>query len=520
MSADPLDRAGRLRRRRRERLSALLPRLLGAQPEGSVIGSLVDALAGRLAELDEASERVLRDRWVALAGGTPPWDQKSNPLEKLGLLLDIPQERWEELEAYRRRLRQVAPILLGGSSTVRALLGAAAACLDTELCPRLRRLPDTDAARKAGIQDTTLGLGVRPGTRASCPECEVPGKICPYETGERLAARGAVVARLLLTDSPVSRKSLHLRALGHDSRFQVANVSLALDRPVVTLSATARLSFPALHNVESNEVMLFAGALEAGETLVLAPVRFESDVRPFDGHTPQGPALDYLLAPAGSAVVQGTNTRNVAGQIYYLQGVTFGEAHFGRARFSLLGRHVLSPGLDRGTNTWRLVGYTQRDVKAIADRMLLEGLAGAPEKPFEGNPDARGDLTLEWWARIPATFRLRIPEMPARAGPEERTAVLDLTRRTVEAARAAGVLAAVDFPEPPRKEQHPLGEGALRVSLRVRAKESQPGAEALKVGVSVRGTERQPSEDRRGLSVQGVFDVTRFGWSHLGTRPS
>ena len=63
-------------------------------------------------------------------------------------------------------------------------------------------------------------------------------------------------------------------------------------------------------------------------------------------------------------------------------------------------------------------------------------------------------------------------------------------------------------------------DGALRVSLKVGAKESQPGAEALKVRVAARGTERQPSEDRRGLTVQGVFDVTRFGWSHLGTRPS
>jgi hypothetical protein len=97
--------------------------------------------------------------------------------------------------------------------------------------------------------------------------------------------------------------------------------------------------------------------------------------------------------------------------------------------------------------------------------------------------------------------------------------VLDLTRRTVDAARAAGVLSAVDFPEPPRRERHPLGEGALRVALRVDSKEAQPGADALrKVRVAVHRSERQPEEDRRGLTVQGVFNVTRFGWSHLGTR--
>ncbi|HVE82131.1 MAG TPA: hypothetical protein VND93_04765 [Myxococcales bacterium] len=518
---DPLDRAGRLRRRRRERLMSLLPRLLAAQPEGSVLGSLVDALAGRLAELDQATERVLRDRWMALAGASPRWDDGPSPLEMLGRLLEISQEPWEELEAYRRRLRQVAPILLAGSSTVRSLLAVGAASLDTELCPRLRRLPDTDAARAAGIQDTTLGLGVRPGTRASCPECELPGDVCPYENGERLAARGAVAARLQLTDCPATTRNLHLLALGHDSRFQVVNPSLALDRPVVTLAATTRLAFPALHNVESNEVMLFAGTLEAGETLVLSPARFESDVRPFDGYTPQGPALDFLLAPGGSAVLQGgTTTRNVAGQMYYLQGVTYGEARFGHARFSLLGQHVLSPGLDAGANTWRLRGYTQRDVQAIADKTLLAGLAGAPALPFDGVADARGDLTLDWWVRLPATFRLRIPEMPARPTPQERTSVLDLTRRSVEAARAAGVLASVDFPEPPRREKHPLGEGALRLFLRAKARESQPEAEALKaVQVTARGTERQPEEDRRGLSVLGKFDVTRFEWSHLGTRP-
>ena len=36
------------------------------------------------------------------------------------------------------------------------------------------------------------------------------------------------------------------------------------------------------------------------------------------------------------------------------------------------------------SNTWRLRGYTQKDVQAIADKTLLAGLAGAPALPFDG----------------------------------------------------------------------------------------------------------------------------------------
>ncbi len=519
---EPLDKQARLRRRRRERLLALLPRLYATRPD-SALGTLVDVLAGRLAELDEATDRVLRDKWVALAGGEPRWDSGPHPLERLGAVLELPREPWEDVEPYRRRLRQSAPVLTQGTTTVRAMLTLAAAALDTELCPRLARLP----SGKESAADTTLGLGMRPGTVAGCPGCATPGETCVYAPQEGLAdltthtGTSPIQARLLLTDNPVTARSLVLAGLGHDDTFQVDNPSLAADRPVVMLRALEPLHFPMLRNTRSNGATLFAGELKEGEVLTLRPRRDAADTAPFEGYAPEGPALQRLTQPTGRAFVSRLDGQleDVSDRIFYLHGgARFDVDRFAGnespestgARFALLDESVLTPLIEPGLGTWVYRGYAKRDIRALADAELVRRLE--PEAP-EQTTAGRVELTLEWWTRPPASFRLRIPMMPAR-GQEESGAVKELVRRTVERARAAGIRVAVDFPAPPRKEEHPLEELGWEARLGIQQREEARARDSLAVRVDARHEEKQPLAEER-FSMQGIFDVTRLDWSHL-----
>ncbi|WP_224241988.1 hypothetical protein [Hyalangium gracile] len=546
---EPLNPRERLHQRRRERLLSVLPRIYAQQPAGSVVSVLVDAMAARLAELDLAIERVLRDRWVALAGGVPPFDEPSHPLEGLARLLNLESEPWEradweqpstewpreadKAELFRRRVRHSAPVATRGSTTVRSVLTLGAAALDTELCPRLVRLPEGSKA-----PDTTLGLGVRPGTRASCPGCANPEasgrcvwdkegprkKEGPQKSAEAITERSGqnpVLARMLLTDSPLTPRSLLLTGLRHGETFRVRSPSLVQDRPEVQIVALEPVSYPTVQNLGSNGTLLFAGQLAAGEALLLHPDRTAEEVRPFEGYFTEGPALQLLMDPKGRALVRKADGtfRDVSDRIFFLQGKAFFDvSHFTAeksddpmaSRFALLKHEVMSPTVEPGEVTWAYRGFTRKDVQALAAPEITNLLQDAPEAPMAG----KVDITLEWWTRPPASFRLRVPQVPVRDA-ELRDEVLDLLRRSVERARAASVQVSVDFPEPPREETHPLGEETPGVHLTARATEDARMRERLQV----KATAPQPAEKQplgEGLlTLGGIFDVTRMDWSRF-----
>ncbi|MFG6456862.1 hypothetical protein [Roseateles sp. BYS96W] len=76
---------------RRARMLDLLPRIYAAQSPDSAIGTLVEAMAQRLAVFDQDLQRVLHDRWVALACGVPDArdGDAAAALDRLGALLQI-----------------------------------------------------------------------------------------------------------------------------------------------------------------------------------------------------------------------------------------------------------------------------------------------------------------------------------------------------------------------------------------------------------------------------------------------
>ena len=76
---------------RRARLLELLPRVYAAQPQGSVVGTVIDTLAQALAGFDRDARHVLHDRWVGLActDADAQEDGGATALDRLGALLRI-----------------------------------------------------------------------------------------------------------------------------------------------------------------------------------------------------------------------------------------------------------------------------------------------------------------------------------------------------------------------------------------------------------------------------------------------
>ena len=95
----------------------------------------------------------------------------------------------------------------------------------------------------------------------------------------------------------------------------------------------------------------------------------------------------------------------------------------------------------------------------------------------------------------------------------EGTGAIGLLRRSVMTARAAGILALVDLVEPTRKTIHPLAERLANTVVGSTWKETAAPETALSLGVAMdRG---EPHELTETFAFEGVFDVTRLGWTRL-----
>ncbi len=528
-------------RLRRERLLALLPRIYAAQPDDSAIGLLIEAMAAVLAELDDALERALRDHWVTLASGASSQSAEASALELLGHLLGVHPLRWREpgtegeekteaTEAFRQRLLLTADILTQGLTTPRALLALTMITLGAEFCSQVQA--DGDATR---------GWGMPLGVCSRCPVCQ--GRQtgpCPN------AARRVMEA--WITDNPPTRQRCEQHIdLQLDQRgggavdFIVDNASLVPDIPALTVRALDReVRYPAVQNHATHEICLFAGALKAGEWLSIWPQIRQEEWNPFDSYEATDHHAWWRQYPAGSAVIIDRQGRlaDVSRRVYYLQGAAFDQtevvfagpnasegvrfaglirgtffdnsaALFEETCFATSEPQVRTPRLIADASRWSYQILTKSDISAITGREGGDLWEQAPEQATAANVA----LTLSWWRRPPATFRLRIPRNPWVIDAGRRGAVT-LLRDSVEQARAVGVRGLVDFPEPAHRELQFFSEvGRLhahhRQQIEVRLQESE-------LIMSVQAKQQEDHELKDMFSLLGVFDTTRLNWTHLG----
>ena len=383
-------------------------------------------------------------------------------------------------EAFRQRLLITSRVRMGGLTTPRALLSLALADLGAETCPQLeRRL------------DSTLAIGLPPGTRKRCAVCngDKRGQPCPNHDQAVITA--------WLTENPVL-DARHLESAPRLRRvFKVDSASLCPDRPVITLEVHDQpVPYPALRSLDSGEITLYAGTLRPGDTLVLYPACPPAEASRFDGFDSPDHHPWLTTHPQGRAVITDARgeERDVSSSIFYLWGArlddrdtTFDAMHFG-----VLEQRALSPVIHPGGNNWMLLTFAQPDAtfadsddtvtsSRFADGDDLDGTRFALLDGTIGQGDARYasvllesfkktntggttesdtahlgrlSLRLDWLTRPPACIRLRIPRTDWVATADARNA-LPLLRDDIARASAAGVRALVEFPALPQ----PLDEG-------------------------------------------------------------
>lgn len=437
-------------RTRHERLRALFPRAYATDPRDSVLGALLEVLADGLRSFDQTIERALRDKWLATAephrrpeGETSEqWLEAAlagepEPLEHLGVLLDLLRQPWErDEEAYRRRLAVLAPLMTRGLANVRALLYFSLTALGAEPCSGLERSGD----------GTTTAFGLEPGRRARCATCR-GGRIAP--TGPCPMRPEHEIMRASLVDNPhrVARLQRSPLTLGPDGTAIVRFTSQSLfdDRPELELSvpndATGTPFMASFRSHQTGERIVVEHPLVIGDTL---------SILPRSPHDPTQPARDQLWVdrPAGSnppvsvaRIVHADGQSSVA-PITVFRDVVFEGARFDLDRFApedATGAgepEVTVPAIVPGANTW--------------DYIPLGATGASLAVPPPGaSPVGTGPVTLRlrWWTRPIARFLVRIPITPTvRSTLDEGAA--EHVRRMIHRVRPVGVLPIIDFVEP------------------------------------------------------------------------
>lgn len=542
-------------RTRHDRIRTLFPRAYATSSRDSVLGVLLDALAEGLRGLDHATERALRNKWLATAEAprepvdsgisAPARDSAARetlmrvelggaprPLEQIGSALDLLRQPWEvDPHAYRARIAALAPLMTRGLATPRVLLSFTIGALGGEPCPRL----EWDG-------DGTTAIGLPPGRLARCRACRGgrrrPAGPCPLRADATMSAS--------LVDNPRRVVRLEREAVptGNDEPAQIHfdSDSLFHDRPELELRVPAGntprfedsrfdvTSFPELRGQivpsfrsrQTNERIVVVYALAPGDTLTILPhVPYDPDVPPHQQRWVDRPTSANPFPP-----VVRVNGRDVDAPVIVFHGVTFDGARFGIDRFApdsdaprfdaghfdlatfdqaaAAGRlEATTPTVVPGANTW---DYTSLDAGAVA--AVLASLP--PETPLPPAPvvDTTNlppvTLRLRWWTRPVSRFLLRIPSTPA-VRESVALGAASYVRHMVERVRPVGVEARVDFLEPPFREvlEPSDGLGGATVSL---AEDLSP-ADDMGRGMAL------PTETLDGLDLmafRGIFDVTPF----------
>jgi hypothetical protein len=459
----------------RQRLFNLLPRVFAQQPKGTAIATVIDAMAKALAILDQDINRTQRDHWLDLAHGDTDSDEEVSALENLGRLLGIIRFKEEATDDYRQRIQLTAKVLTRGSTTPSSLLEVAIVTLGAEPCPH-----------QTTPKDATIAIGVPLGTVKKCPKCNDssnPSLSCPNDKVKVLEA--------VLIDNPLQQTSFNqlLKAnlppqvSSDEVSFTITSHSLMEDVPEIRLKALDKdIQYPTLKNKDTGELMLYAGDIKLGQELSISPwlSHTETDDPQFDTHDNVTAHAWLKQSPFVSAVLKDTDgkSHSVNDKIYYFIDAKskfsselnnsdndVNEPRFDEdTKFLSFEQKVRSPRIRVDKNEWLYGIYTKKDILALVESNKSALYNEAPEDKDNTPPTA--NLTLLWWIRQPATFHLRILRNEWVKSAEQLDATL-LFATWLQHAKAAGVKATLDFPQPVLTETLKIDESlALKTTQR------------------------------------------------------
>jgi hypothetical protein len=425
--------------------------------EGELVGQLLDLIANQLAILDEEQLAVRRSHAFGQA-------TEFSDAARLGALLDLPAEDWQDLELYRAWVNAIRDATLrDGAVTVAAL-------------------KDLIQRYAAGFQDA-VGLDL-------VPELLRPpgtGPAPDWDDGTDSAAGGIGSDRLAFIEFPRRRRfgPDQLGTAGGPieplTAFTLTNRGLAPAPLAILIGglATGPEYVPVIANLTTGEALAFTGTIRPGERLWLtADSTGTATIATLEGRdvtqhlrsiselvpgTPWNEA-DAVQPAAPITLARGDNT------LWFLTVAQFDAAGLGRALLSL------------------------------ADTELTQGRFGTAHfnhALFVQAPAVRLEAT--WVERRPASVDVHLPggRMLCPAGrTDEGVAQREVLRRSLDEAvsriRAAGI--------------------ATTVSLDVFA-EGGPQLDRLRLIMPLVVRETGPVGADSMPENSGQFDVTRFDGS-------
>jgi hypothetical protein len=508
------------------------------QSKTSAVGSVIEAMALGLSELDESMIRTQRDHWVDFAKGETSNGEAVNALERLGTLLAIPRFENETVDAYRLRLPMTAKVLMRGLTTARSLLELAIITLGAEPCPHQKV-----------IKDAVIALGFPLETLSNCPVCKSGNKSsCPNSGKELLKA--------VITDNPIQQNRFTpLKPLQPGDKFTLENYSLHDDIPEIRINALEQsINYPFLHNLATGEIVFYAGKINPGQVLSLWPHITPEEFARYESYDYEINHIWHKQYPLGSAVLINTDgsVQTVSEKIFFyfgakfpsdediaanapelpryasqnategicfaetlIEGHCFGSALFAGtndpegARFGGRSQRVRSPRIRSGKDEWLYGVYTRKDVEAITGNSFGDLLDNAPDNAGM----VAVTLTLSWWSRLPASFRLTIPQTD-KLKEAQTLGATDLLMQWIQKYKAAGVLAIVDFPKLPLPDEHGL-DVQLTMNIRQQWHESMDLEDTLPNIVLSSSLNEQHLVTDGVLAQNGIFGYTTFESSFL-----
>jgi hypothetical protein len=450
------------REQRQRQMLASLPLML---QEGASIGELFAALARMLSGEPEDGgveygiTRLLRSRWHRLAQG---WSEPeaaardASELGRLGALFGFPPARGEQVDPFRRRLREFVAIHRAGLTTTPAILRLVALVYQAEATPVITW--DTDG-RVAQAEFVARGPSGEPGP---------------------------VVVELI--DNPTATAISRFTAVPAGHRLVVHNAGLDPAIPEIRLRPVAApAKVPVFIHAESGLRLIYVGVVAAGKTLTLRHQR-----PPLIDGVPQ---VDVPVLLTNPFTFDAPNAR-------------FAGPDEPGARYSVAQRDATLPTLEPGESAWTYDAMARDELAAFLG-------AWPPLVPLAKQADVVpsapvADIELRWDEAVPASIALRIP---ADHVPDAFAGDLAAFVRELEWAlgygRAAGVRTRVELAMPHVHERLEIVDELtiLATGSFAEAETIVEFAPAPTPGIGLKDTLDEPAD---ALSFGGIFDITPF----------
>ena len=489
------------------KIRRFLPKTYATSDEDSALRHLIDALERRLQEVERDLIRINLSHYVEFASGDVLTRSVNENLDRIGALYNIPrviervvpnpdkdegqllEEHRQQLERYRKRLKDTIQIFLGGVATARAIVNTVAAVFGLEIVTII--LPNKQKTLTSN--GLVFELNTDPYTTAALlqrPERdEAPFVLEIIDHPLRQRARRVVdqEASVPYTVLHQGLNGIHPKitiTTGRDPTIKIGTFGQTQFNQV-HFDFSVPLAFPVINNATLGQAIIFNGTIPSEKVLVI-----DFDGQNFTAFVDTEDVSDQLFFLSGARFNHQTFGQSNFGVVVQnprfvdLQPGVFNSSQFGESVFRFVHPNTLLESfLKPGINEWKYARLRE----AFEPLRKIKGLMEIILNETDVLPRV---INFEWQERARAAFAMRIPRnISFLASDRER----ELFITTVNLVKAAGIEPIFEF-QNIFSENQALEDRVIGIDNQLAAK-----------------SETQDQSD--GFTFSGLFNRTNFNVS-------